>query len=55
MWEDGSLGLQDVPMKYAAIIDAMTQGLVCLASGNPLPRLVASEAQKPKRKGRVSP
>lgn len=49
-WNDGSIGLVDVPMKYLQVIDAMHQGLVCLASGNPLPRLVPVPVEKKRRK-----
>lgn len=44
---DGTVGLVDVPMKYARAIDGLTAGLEKLAAGQPLPRLVPLDVTAP--------
>ena len=42
-WPDGSVGLVNAPRKWCAVVDAMFQGLVAVAQGAALPRLVPAE------------
>lgn len=42
-WNDGSVGLLNVPGKWCAVVADLTLGLVHLAAGDPLPKLLTAK------------